>query len=126
MKQNKFRVWDDSSKTMLVDIPHSSRYPFSVTPNGTVYLPNGKTNNSLILMQFTGLYDKNHKEIWESDIVKYVNNNGDDITGIVEWCVDEACFFLNSFPLWEQVEKEVIGNIYENQSNKIIGDTNKS
>lgn len=66
------------------------------------------------IMQFTGLCDRNGKEVWEGDVVRYTNNDGIKRVGFVEWFEEEACFYLNSLPLWEQTEKEVIGNIYQN------------
>lgn len=65
-----------------------------------------------ILMQFTGLYDKNGKEIYEGDIVKY-EYQGVEVTDTVErfesfYGVGKYTGALVSFyPI------EVIGNIYE-------------
>ena len=72
----------------------------------------------LSLMQFTGLKDKNGKEIYESD---YLEDQGGNI-GEVIWNQDDCSFAVNwrdadiLESLYESDSKyfEVIGNIHEN------------
>lgn len=67
--------------------------------------------------QFTELYDKNEKEIWENDIVE-IKEKSIKKRGIITW--KNGCFFVKTkeycLPLYDLLEYEikVIGNITDN------------
>lgn len=133
----KFRVWNKNEKQFIetlngglgvelgiaIDLNGNLlQVDYSYDDNGTDTL---KNENDLILMQCTGLKDKNGKLIYEEDIVK-VPDNWDEF-GMMAGEKREVYFKEGGFRLkpkyqgkgigyWleDTKEFEIIGNIYEN------------
>ncbi|WP_413486791.1 YopX family protein [Carnobacterium maltaromaticum] len=113
MREIKFREWETERKTMIVgkreDCDDSIGFRFAHEEGG-----------ERILMQYTGLNDKNGKDIYEGDIVK-VSNHPFDNKGtfnnnyIVSW-QDEDLTYVAGNLLLSRLKPyvEVIGNIYDN------------
>ncbi|HEL1820413.1 TPA: hypothetical protein TXZ07_001616 [Streptococcus suis] len=119
----KFRVWVEAEETMhpVISLDWSG-----IDDNLTVFVPMGHTSSravsidNAVLMQSTGLFDINGKEIFEGDKIIY---NRDDYTVVRIDAAIGLAFIKNgektSFkPLVNGMinfdRVEVIGNIYEN------------
>ncbi|PFD89201.1 hypothetical protein CN306_18695 [Bacillus thuringiensis] len=111
MRSIKFRVWNLMSKKMMdwgeiFDLPAWEIFP------GT---PEQRPFN---VMQYTGLKDKNGKEIYEGDILEFSGNVV--ALGIVKYNENFATFqACNGNSGWlfgneSGTNIEILGNIYEN------------
>ena len=122
----RYRAWDNVKKEMFKDT-------FAITESGQVVVveqedvmcpPDYVFVDNLVIMQSTGLKDKNGKEIFEGDVVRQVRTQptteNEVIIGVVTmlegaWLIMNDCEQLAS-DLWSETdENEIIGNIYENK-----------
>ena len=109
MREIKFQAWDKTTNTMVAfDLKDIQLNLFSVRELAS------RNNWSNPIVQFTGLQDKNGKEIYEGDIVK---NHLDFIDRVV-WnpFPKMAGFQVNHYgiDIFDAQSIEIIGNIYEN------------
>ena len=146
MREIKFRAWDEGQKTML--------YPAEPDDNGKFWIITGEygdvafpfdfpggyrfISDNYVIMQFTGLLDKNGREVYEGDIFMYYEDHYDGIDysegeqfrvlwepGLYAFTVHDAVgrLFLYEIATLFDVDDlgdetcplfEVIGNVHEN------------
>jgi uncharacterized phage protein (TIGR01671 family) len=134
----KFRCWSTKRNPKMVYLPEDGSY------SGRDLIG----DSDWAVMQFTGLLDKNGKEIYEGDIVRILytdwmsKSDADPRTleqykidisrvGVVEYFYDRFnLYFPNrggvttgSLSEGDHGEKEIIGNIYENPELLTKGET---
>lgn len=128
----KFRAWTGSSMEYRVVVGSLGAFyvegldpkdSASMSPFNTIY------GDGTPIEQFTGLLDKNGKEIWEGDIVLWEHGAGDSGKGVVHF--SECGFYtgevrqgleqyyppndVQGYPLGSMsLIATVIGNIHEN------------
>lgn len=125
-REIKFRIWNGAE--MVEDVTVGKFGVFYVNPTNNGLDPKDsasltpfttKYDEGTPLMQYTGLKDKNGKEIYEGDIVRYEMPGPPPEDLMIEF-IEPIIFSVASFdvegaPLYVVNDVcEVIGNIYEN------------
>lgn len=112
MREIRFRVWSNELKRYCHNIE-------TIWESGYVTV---RTDSEFIIEQFTGLKDKNGKEIYEGDVVRYNEGSFKKPTYcnlVVKYC--HHGFYAEGHDGFDYLQKnfldemfyEVIGNIHE-------------
>lgn len=118
----KFRAWDSSKKEMFTDT-------FAITESGQVIVVEQESVASppdyvfvehLVIMQSTGLVDKEGTEVFEGDILHHQIQT--EYTFIVKYDKDNARWYGDGLSRTYRIDLmkhfmqyyKIIGNIYEN------------
>ena len=106
MREIKFRAWDKQNKNMVGGF-------HCMSPRMSMFITQYSIDfEQYDVMQYTGLKDKNGKEIYEGDVITY---SGKD-ERVVAWSEKTASFWGFQDYTDDGVNNiEIIGNIYEDK-----------
>ena len=125
MREIKFRAWLKEEKKMVnvetIDFTDKSIQYLEKNEFINAYLSRRMIFGDVELMQYTGLKDKNDKEIYEGDILFFRDEN---MKYVAVW--QDTAFIIKSIEIRKYSEKmcwlddteiccEIVGNIYENK-----------
>jgi len=119
----KFRAWDIERKNMSYNIDYIEFNNGQISAN----LNDSHYSNFIYLMQWTGLKDRNGKDIYEGDIVQIQHSCWTENSQVIFIEGSFVCEQLKKHPknngkatpsfidiIRSKWELEIIGNIYEN------------
>lgn len=118
MREIKFRAWD-RARQIMADVTYIN---FEANIVGYAYRDGSTVISSeqVELMQYTGLHDKNGREIYEGDIldIGLLDQDGKPVVAPVSYEAYLAGYVLDNrgYGIWQRLggDCEVVGNIFEN------------
>jgi uncharacterized phage protein (TIGR01671 family) len=116
MREIKFRAWDKWIKKFVWDYDVYIALCGDLVEHGYEGIESC-SEGQYTLNQYTGLHDKNGKEIYEGDIVKSMQDFGYDDFADMRELIEVVEYHEGAFyPICDMPERyyKVIGNIYEN------------
>lgn len=123
---SKFRLWDKRFSEFVKDffVSEDGKIYKKSTDTGYGIAISRETSDEVILMHSTGLFDKNGKEIFEGDILKseqrdliVVKLRQYAFTGLHGTKIQFLGYNIilkEGYKKMKTIEREIIGNIYEN------------
>lgn len=124
MREVKFRIWDNNHNEFIRPDYGLIGFCYPLDGRIAVLTSNGDPIEDCVIEQYTGLKDKNGKEIYEGDIL-----GGIWESGFISWCekckqlqyhsADIGCMACSGDVYWYELAEddgklEVIGNVHEN------------
>lgn len=106
MNKNKFRFWNPQAKAFVENYKYNGLVDELFEPDPI-----------LIPQQFLGILDKNMKEVYEGDVVKFVYSSNESKLGVINY-IDSYCayaidYYNGNVPIMNIAidSLEIVGNI---------------
>ena len=103
MNDKKFRVWRNDANQFEYFELHNITVPERLL-----------VQHKYPVQQFIGILDKNLREIYERDVVKFFTLNGEEL-GEVIYSTDSCAYYINDYPIMnlDIASLEIVGNMVE-------------
>ena len=103
MNDKKFRVWRNDANQFEYFELHNITVPERLL-----------VQHKYPVQQYIGILDKNLREIYERDVVKFFTLNGEEL-GEVVYSADSCAYYINDYPIMNLnlASLEIVGNMVE-------------